>query len=102
MPIKITAQKDGFRRCGMAHSRQPTEHPDSKFSKEEIKILENESMLIVEVITGKSGKGSGNAKASLMALPVEDLKKIGQKYNCQQTTKEKLVDEILEAQKEES
>ena len=98
MPIKITSARDGFRRCGMAHSKQTTQYPDGKFSKKEIAILENESMLTVEVIDGKSSNGKNEAKKSLMALTVEDLKRIGEKYNCKETTKEKLVDEILAAQ----
>ena len=48
--IKITAKKDGFRRCGIAHSSQPTEYPADKFNAEEMKQLNAEPMLIVEIV----------------------------------------------------
>ena len=46
--IKITSKKDGFRRCGMAHSKEPVEHSDDWFSEEDLEILKAEPMLIVE------------------------------------------------------
>ncbi|MDA3832599.1 MAG: HI1506-related protein [Spirochaetales bacterium] len=52
--IRISSKREGFRRCGIAHSKAPVEFPDDKFSKEEIAILEAESMLIVEHITAKA------------------------------------------------
>ncbi len=102
MPIRITSQKDGFRRCGMAHPMKTTEYPDEKFSKEQVKILKNESMLMVEVIGGKSGKEKKNTKESLMAYTLDALKEMGKKHQCKETTKEKLVDEILAAQAKEN
>ncbi len=60
MPIRITSKKDGFRRCGVAHSSTPTEYPDGRFSKEEIETLLAEPMLVVEVLPspeeGRKGK----------------------------------------------
>ena len=50
MLIRITSKKEGFRRCGIAHSEKPTIYPDDRFSAEELKILEAEPMLIVERI----------------------------------------------------
>jgi hypothetical protein len=47
--IKITAKKDGFRRCGMAHPSVPTEHPDETFSQDQLAELQAEPMLVVEV-----------------------------------------------------
>jgi len=52
MPIRITAKKDGFRRCGVAHPAQPTEYLDSKFSKQELELLQKEPMLVVEILAG--------------------------------------------------
>ena len=48
--IRISAKRDGFRRCGMAHFREPTEHPDGTFSDDEIALLQDEPMLDVEVV----------------------------------------------------
>jgi len=46
--IRITSKQDGFRRAGMAHSKEPKEYPDNKFSKEQLAALKAEPMLIVE------------------------------------------------------
>lgn len=46
--IRITSKKDGFRRCGVAHSETPTLYEDDRFSAEDLKTLKAERMLIVE------------------------------------------------------
>ncbi len=46
--IRITAKKDGFRRCGIAHGKEPTDYPDNRFSKGDLEILQAEPMLVVE------------------------------------------------------
>lgn len=51
--IRITSKREGFRRCGIAHSKTPTEYPIDKFSKEELKALEAEPNLVVEVAKPK-------------------------------------------------
>ncbi|XPS88811.1 hypothetical protein Dvar_68300 [Desulfosarcina variabilis str. Montpellier] len=48
--IRITAMQDGFRRCGMAHPKEATEHPDGTFSDEQIKKLQAEPLLAVEIV----------------------------------------------------
>ncbi|MCF6267629.1 MAG: HI1506-related protein [Desulfuromusa sp.] len=47
--IVITAKKDGFRRGGIAHSKEATEYPDGKFTKKQLAALQAEPMLVVEV-----------------------------------------------------
>lgn len=47
MPIQITARRDGFRRCGMAHSEKTQTYPDGHFTAEQLKELEGEPQLIV-------------------------------------------------------
>lgn len=47
--ITITSKKEGFRRCGIAHSQTPTSYPDDQFSAEELQALKEESMLVVTV-----------------------------------------------------
>lgn len=56
MPIRITSMKEGFRRCGIAHSREPKIYPDDRFSKEELKILQAEPMLKVEKVSAQKAK----------------------------------------------
>ena len=48
--IRITSKKDGFRRCGITHPASPVEYPDDQFSKEELKVLKAEPILIVEEV----------------------------------------------------
>ena len=66
--IRITAKKDGFRRCGVAHSREPVEYPNDRFTAGELKRLKAEPMLLVEVLKEKEpkkddgDKGKGAAK----------------------------------------
>ena len=45
--IQITCKKDGFRRCGIAHSVAATEYADDRFSDDELKALAAEPMLMV-------------------------------------------------------
>lgn len=58
MPIVITAKKDKFRRCGVAHSKEATTWPDGKWLPREIKALKAEPMLVIqEVAAEEAGKG---------------------------------------------
>lgn len=54
--IRIRSKKEGFRRCGAAHSEQWTEHPDERFTRAELKALQEDPMLQVEVLPGKKAK----------------------------------------------
>lgn len=47
--ITITSKKDGFRRCGRAHSTVPTPYSDATFSKKELAALLAEPLLVVVV-----------------------------------------------------
>lgn len=48
MAITIRARREGFRRCGIAHSVEPTTYPDNKFGASQLDALRCEPMLIVE------------------------------------------------------
>lgn len=54
--IRISSKQDGFRRCGVAFSRQATEYPDKQFTELQLKILQTEPMLKVEVIPEEKKK----------------------------------------------
>lgn len=45
--IRITSKREGFRRCGIAHSRAAVDYPDDRFSPEEFAVLKAEPMLLV-------------------------------------------------------
>ena len=51
--IKIISKKEGFRRCGVAHSETPKEYPDDRFAAEEIAVMEADPMLIVVEVPGR-------------------------------------------------
>ena len=63
--IRITAKKDGFRRCGIAHSKMAVDYPDGKFEKDQLEILKKEPMLVVQELDSdiKPTKGNNKAKA---------------------------------------
>ena len=48
--IRITARRDGFRRCGAAHRRDGTDHAPDAFTDEEWERLRAEPMLTVETV----------------------------------------------------
>ena len=52
--IRITAKKDGFRRAGVAHSKEPQEYPDDRFSEKERAALQAEPNLVVEIVEEKN------------------------------------------------
>jgi len=60
--VKITSKRDGFRRCGIAHPKKPTEYKDNRFSEDELAILKAEPMLAVV-----SGDDEAKAKAKAEA-----------------------------------
>ncbi|MCF6246915.1 MAG: HI1506-related protein [Desulfobacula sp.] len=45
--IQIVSRKDGFRRGGVAHSENPKTYKDDHFTKDQLKAIEKEPMLIV-------------------------------------------------------
>ncbi|EOW2415329.1 TPA: HI1506-related protein [Yersinia enterocolitica] len=50
MPIQITAKRDGFRRCGMAHSDKTQTYADGHFSPSVLAELQAETMLVVSYV----------------------------------------------------
>lgn len=78
--IRITSKVDGFRRCGVAHSKAATEYADDRFSKAELKELQGEPMLTVEIVEDK-GKGSTPAEKAAQiqeAATAEELDKLAE------------------------
>lgn len=47
--IDITAKRDGFRRCGIAHSDKTTTYPLSHFTAKQLEQLQNEPQLVVAI-----------------------------------------------------
>jgi len=65
--IRITAKKEGFRRCGIAHSKQPTEYADDRFSKEELAALQAEPGIVVEITEETKGPSAQEVIAQVKA-----------------------------------
>jgi len=82
--IRIRSKQDGFRRCGVAHSREPVEYPDDRFSKAELKSLKSEPMLVVEEIEDK---------AKTEAPKKKDTEKKGSEKKPEEPKKERPTDE---------
>ena len=78
--IRILSRVDGFRRCGVAHSKAATEYADDRFSKAELKELQAEPMLTVEIVEDKGGKTTPAEKAAQIqaAATVEELDKLAE------------------------
>lgn len=51
--IRITSKQAGFRRCGVAHPAAPTDHADDAFTPAQLKQLQAEPMLLVEIVSDK-------------------------------------------------
>lgn len=51
--IRITSKQAGFRRLSIAHPVEPTEYQDDQFTKDELKTLQAEPMLLVEIVADK-------------------------------------------------
>jgi predicted RecB family nuclease len=48
--IRIASRRDGFRRCGVAHPKAPTDHEAGRFSPAELERLLAEPVLTVELV----------------------------------------------------
>lgn len=68
--IRITSKRNGFRRCGVEHSNQAVAYPDGRFSAEQLKRLQADPMLVVEVIQDiQQTNPGGSADGGLEKTP---------------------------------
>ena len=51
--IRIKSLQDGFRRAGISHSKEATDYPNDAFTAKQLKALQAEPMLSVEIIADK-------------------------------------------------
>jgi len=66
--IRITSKQHNFRRCRVAHPKGTAEYPDDRFTVEQIKILQAEPKLTVEIVSSaaeapEDGPAVAEAKA---------------------------------------
>ena len=76
--IRITSKKDGFIRCRVRHPAKPIEYPDGTFTAKQIKILQAEPMLVVEIIKEKKAPSPEEIlKATKKAIEAGNVTKDG-------------------------
>ncbi|HFP7877143.1 TPA: HI1506-related protein [Yersinia enterocolitica] len=63
MSIQITAKRDGFRRCGMAHSDKTQTYADDHFSPSVLAELKAEPMLVVSHVTDGQSANTDQSEA---------------------------------------
>ncbi|HDL8284778.1 TPA: hypothetical protein PXQ99_001550 [Yersinia enterocolitica] len=68
MPIQITAKRDGFRRCGMAHSDKTQTYADGHFSPSVLAELKAEKMLIITHVPDGQAENTDQSEALTQAL----------------------------------
>lgn len=59
--VTITAARDGFRRCGVAHPAAPTWHPAGTFTAHQIEVMMGEPLLAVIVDDDNAPPPEGDA-----------------------------------------
>lgn len=72
MIVRIKSQREGFRRCGIAHSKVATDHPAERFSAAELETLQADPALTVELLDGElavSGSPAGISDSAGEAQP---------------------------------
>lgn len=78
--IRITAKRDGFRRCGVNHSEKPICYPANRFTALELAELKNEPWLIVEDLSEQRVMSDGAIQESIntetMRLEAEYSKRL--------------------------
>jgi len=57
--IRIISKKEGFRRCGIAHSEKPVDYEDDHFTEKELERLKNEPMLILQELPNPEPEKKG-------------------------------------------
>jgi hypothetical protein len=73
MPIRIRSKRAGFRRCGVAHPAEFVDHPDDRFTPEQVEILRAEPMLEMEMVD----LGPADPDSMTVVKLLEELQGIG-------------------------
>jgi len=68
MPVIIRSTKEGFRRCGIAHTKAAVTYPDDRFTIEALYRLKAEPRLLVEVTEGEEPGSDKTDEADLLSL----------------------------------
>lgn len=86
MPIQITAKRDGFRRCGMAHSDKTQTYADDRFTPAELAVLEAEDQLVVVRLSDQQLKANTGVVSDQLASAQQKIETLTD--NLQTTTEQ--------------
>lgn len=76
--IEITARREGFRRCGVAHSATTKEWPADAFTPEQLAVLKADPMLIVVERDKASGQNDAARGDELVAQLDAERQKVSE------------------------
>ncbi|WP_168189613.1 HI1506-related protein [Limnobaculum zhutongyuii] len=93
--IQITSKREGFRRCGIAHSETTTSYPLDRFTKDELERLQNEPMLIVHIT-----EPTNNAKNDELAELNANVQALYQDVLDGQSKNDELTQKLADALRE--
>ncbi|APJ78129.1 hypothetical protein FHP00_24650 [Escherichia coli] len=96
--IEITARREGFRRCGVAHSATTKEWPADAFTPEQLAVLKADPMLIVVERDKASGQNDAARGDELAAQLDAERQKVSE-LTAQLEEERQKVSELTAAQK---
>jgi len=83
--IRINSKQHNFRRCGIPHPKKPVEYPDDRFSEDELKILQAEPRLTVEIVDDGEIARLKKSQWATVAEIKATLEKLGIEYPVKAT-----------------
>lgn len=75
--VRIVAKRNGFARCGKIHPDTAVTHPAGTFTEDEIKRLQDERMLVVDVLDGTEGDAAPEKLAAAAAISADSATALG-------------------------
>lgn len=99
--IIITSKRAGFRRCGVAHPAEPTEYPDDAFSRDQLKAMHDEPMLMVfEAYEAEADLTNKPVPAADMIALIKEASAEELEHMAEGETRKKVLDAIAARGKE--
>lgn len=107
--LRITAKRDGYRRCGVGHPGEAVDHALDVFNAKQIEILKADSMLVVQEMDADAAADAAGAKDDVARLraeaeadrkaAAEDRKKAAEELKAAAEDRKKAADELTAAEK---
>jgi hypothetical protein len=74
--IRIRSTKEGFRRCGIAHSKTAVDYPDGRFTPADIAVMQADPRLIVEIVAEETPDPGATEKTQAEEVGKEPVKQV--------------------------